>query len=390
MKFADGQIATLSACPVCGSTAEIIAEMPDYPITEVFKPYGSDDYRGPSGADQRLLCCAACQHLFLGVQLPRNFIYSHYVTESSASQGAQIALNNFHAFVTARSTIPASGIIDIGANDTTLLGLFAGSGAKLIGIDPNVSSDNPDIDCIKGYVEDCDLASLVPGRRVFLCSHTLEHIYDPRAFLRQLAAVLNAEDDLFMQFPSFELLVRDARFDQVHHQHLNYFSLRSLSQLLAECGLTAVSHRYDADHYGALMCHIRKSGKATAPSFPVLDMAKVHAAQRAFLVSMQAAEARIALLGDDFHCFGASLMLPILGHYLPSLAKARSILDGSSAKHGLTYINFERPIVGDADFDYRGSDLVITAIATKAATRRIAGLLMERGTRNIVLPLNTL
>ncbi len=39
---------------------------------------------------------------------------------------------------------------------------------------------------------------------------------------------------------------------------------------------------------------------------------------------------------------------------------------------------------------YHGSDLVVTAVATKAATRRIAGLLIERGTRNIVFPLNTL
>lgn len=390
MKFADDTITVVADCPVCGIPGEIIAEMPAYPITEVFKPFGSTDYSGPTQADQRLLYCEACNHLYLSHHLPRDFIYSNYVTESSSSQGAQIALDNFHAFVSRAGVGPASSIIDIGANDTSLLRRFAGGGAKLIGIDPNISSDDPGIQCVKGYVEECDLAAMAPGRRIFLCSHTIEHLYDVRAFMRQIAEVLGTDDDFFLQLPSCELLVRDVRFDQVHHQHLNYFSIRSLSRLLAECGLTVVRHHYDSDHYGALMCHVRKGAASqhAAQSIEV-DSGLVRASHRAFMQSMQAAQARIGLLGN-FYCFGASLMLPVLAYYLPSLANAHSILDGSSAKHGLTYINFERPIKGDGGIEYRDSDFVVTAVATKAATRRIAGTLFERGARNIVFPLNTL
>lgn len=390
MKFSEGSVKTYTNCPICSGPAHVVAEMPNYPITEVYKPFCSKDYSGPTSADQRLLCCDKCQHLFLGVHLPRDFIYTHYVTESSSSQGAQIALGNFYNFVVSRYSVPAAGIIDIGANDTSLLERFAGSGVKLVGIDPNISSANPDVHCIKGYVEDCDLAALVPGRRVFLCSHTLEHIYEPRTFLGQIAAALKDEDDLFLQFPSFELLVRDARFDQVHHQHLNYFSLCSLSKLLGEFGLTITAHRYDDDHYGALMCHVRKGGDASAPTIHCIDIGAVCSSHQAFLLSMNAAEARIALLADQFYCFGASLMLPILSHYLPSLANARAILDANVTKHGLTYVNFERPIIGDSEIDYRNSDLVVTAVATKVATRQVARSLIEREARNIVFPINAL
>jgi hypothetical protein len=390
MKFSEGMIKTCAACPICGGYADVIAEMPNYPITEVYKSFGSKEYSGPLGANQRLLCCIKCQHLFLGAHLPRDFIYTHYVTESSSSQGAQIALKNFYDFVISRSSAPAEGIVDIGANDTSLLERFSDSGAKLVGIDPNISSTNPDVHCIKGYVEDCDLTALAPGRRIFLCSHTLEHIYDPRAFLHQIAGVLQLEDDLFMQFPSFELLVRDVRFDQVHHQHLNYFSLNSFGKLLGELGLTITAHRYDDDHYGALMCHVRKGGAVSAPTIPRVGMEEVRSAYQAFLFSMNAAEARISLFDERFCCFGASLMLPILAYCLPSLVNAQAILDASTAKHGLTYVNFERPIIGDTEFDYRSSDLVVTAVATKAASRRVTKLLIERGARNIVFPLNTL
>jgi cyclopropane-fatty-acyl-phospholipid synthase len=234
------------------------------------------------------------------------------------------------------------------------------------------------------------LADLVHGRRIFLCSHTLEHIYEPRLFLSQIAAVLEAEDDLFLQFPSFELLVRDCRFDQIHHQHLNYFSFVSLKKLLGEFGLTITAHRYDDDHYGALMCQVRKGGDVSVPTIQRVNIDVVRASHQAFISSINAAEARIALLGGQFYCFGASLMLPILAYYLPSLAKAHAIIDMSLIKQGLTYVNFELPIIGEAEVDYLSTDFVVTAVATKAATRQIVKSLLERESRNIICPLNTL
>ena len=390
MKLFSDLIKNCSDCPICSLHAYLVADMPSYPITEIYKIFGSKNYSGPTSSHQRLFFCDKCQHLFLGSHLPRDFIYTNYVTESSSSEGAQIALKNFHDFIVARSPGSAAGIIDIGANDTSLLERFAGTGAKLIGIDPNISSSNPDVHCIRGYVEECELETLIPGRRIFLCSHTLEHIYDPRAFLSQIASTLQKEDDFFLQFPSFELLIRDARFDQVHHQHLNYFSLYSLSKLLGEFGLIITAYHYDDDHYGALMCHVRKDDAASVPTVQTVNIETVRSSHRVFLSSMNAAEARIALFDDYFYCFGASLMLPLLAYYLPSLRNAQAILDASDKKHGLTFVNFERPIISDTGVDYPSSDFVVTAVATKAATRRVARLLIDRESRNIVFPLNTL
>jgi hypothetical protein len=390
MKLFNDLIKRNSDCPICTLQADLVAEMPNFPVTEIYKKYNTKDDYGQLCPHQSLFFCDKCQHLFLGSHLPRNFIYTNYVTESSTSEGAQIALNHFYDFVMSRSLGAVDGIIDIGANDTFLLERFVGNGAKLIGIDPNISSSNPEIHCIKGFVEDCELNSLVNGKRIFLCSHTLEHIYDPRSFLSQIASILQEEDDFFLQFPSFELLIRDARFDQVHHQHLNYFSLFSLRKLLTEFGLIITAHKYDDDHYGALMCHVRKDGAASLPTVKNVDIESVRFSHSVFLSSMRAADDRILLLGDQFYCFGASLMLPLLSYYLPSLKNARAILDASNKKHGLTYINFEREIISDEGIDYPSSDFVVTAVSTKAATRRVARVLIDRDSRNIVFPLNTL
>ena len=302
MSMFNEQIENMAICPVCAKQAQTVAQMPNYPITEVFKIYGSQTYVGPMAADQRLLYCSDCQHMFIGALLPRDFIYQNYVTESNASQGAKIALENFHAFILERINVQNCTVIDIGANDASLLNMFKGAGSRLIGIDPNISSDNPDVYCIKGYVEDCDLSSLTEGRRVFLCSHTLEHIYNPRLFLEQLSKVIGPDDDLFMQFPSCELLIRDARFDQVHHQHINYFSCYSFAKLISECGLAMIGYRYDSDHYGALMCHIRRQGSSMViKPQKNLSIDYVRSSLATFMQIMQAAESRVSMLGSEFY-----------------------------------------------------------------------------------------
>ncbi len=146
-----------------------------------------------------------------------------------------------------------------------------------------------------------------------------------------------------MQFPSFELLVRDARFDPVHHQHLNYFSLNSVSILLAKSGMSVVFYRYDSDHYGALMCRIKKSYTIPFSNTVRFSLWDLNAARQVFMQLINAAERRIAAFKDDLYYFGASLTLPILGYSMASMHPTCTILDGRSVKDGLTYVNFLAP-----------------------------------------------
>ena len=143
--------------------------------------------------------------------------------------GATHALKNFFHFVSANSGGKYSSIIDIGANDSSLLKMFESGDNKLVE-DPNMKSDNPNIKCVNEYIEDCDLNEYGEGK-IIVCSHTLKHMYEVRSFFENLISKVSYEDDIFFQFPPLELLVLDSRFDQINHQHLNYFSLKSINSL---------------------------------------------------------------------------------------------------------------------------------------------------------------
>ena len=237
-----------------------------------------------------------------------------------------------------------------------------------------------------------DLNSIVgkTAKKVFLCSHTLEHIYDTKNFFHVLAESSNESDEFFFQFPSLEMLLKDSRFDQIHHQHINYFSLESFSILASEFGFEILAHRFDPDHYGALMTHFRK-GKPNSKlfrykSFPTVEEIKLKYGN--FLRDMQVTNQILQGLKNDFYCYGSSLMLPILAYYLPNMAFCKAIIDDDPSKHGLCFVNFYRKIISGNEIDWVNQNVLVTAVSTKLATRKVLMKLFKIKTKNVILPLS--
>lgn len=383
-------------CPICGGSVSPLINLPNYPVTEIYQNYGQNDFKFPTSFDQSFNFCEVCEHGFLDSLLPKEFIYDNYNTHTSKSEGSLVAIENFYTFIDKNLDSKPNLILDIGANDSSLLRRFKGLESRLIGIDPNIADDSGEIECYKGYIEDIDLHQFKSDKRIFLCSHTLEHIYDPSVLLDGLRKIATDSDEFYFQFPSLDLLVRDCRFDQIHHQHIHYYSLKSFSLLLNQFGFELVQHYFDSDHYGALMCSFKKSiiNKSTLNSevgFKSICANDILLSYNIFASSINASNKRICILEHhNFYCYGASLMLPIIAYYMPNLIYAKSIIDTDRSKLGKSYVNFDRKIVSENTINFSNESFVITALSTKKTTRRIAQKLFELNSLNIIFPFGTL
>lgn len=381
-----------SKCPICNLEQTPLIYLTNYPLTEIYQKFQERSRLLAESFDQNFNYCEHCNHGFLGQLLPRDFIYQNYNTHTAVSIGSITAIKNFSEFVKENSkSIPVS-IVDIGANDASLLTLFKDKGTRLIGIDPNIDSTDDEIELFKDYFENIDPQSFGSGCKLYLCSHTLEHIFEPDVFFINLARNATETDEFFFQFPSLELLVRDVRFDQVHHQHIHYFSLYSFNQLLNKHGFELINYRYDSDHYGALMCFFKKITVAKRPKEieRTISPMQIVMAYNVFRSSLESTNQRLSLDGGTFDCYGASLMLPIIAYYMPNLLLTNCIVDSNSQKTGLSYINFDREIIAETLYNYNDANLIITAISTKMATRKIIKKLIALNVRNIILPFNTI
>ena len=112
--------------PITGGETELIFNLDNYPITEVYQKFGENSFQFPTSFDQELRLCKETNHVFLGRLLPQKFIYNseNYNTLSSSSHGSVVALENFYKFIMKNIPLNIKTIIDIGANDTLLLRKF--------------------------------------------------------------------------------------------------------------------------------------------------------------------------------------------------------------------------------------------------------------------------
>lgn len=372
-----GTLKKSNECPICRRAMERLVDLPRYPLTELYEPDEGTFHHGRGYADQALLYCQPCNHGKLETIVPPAMLYGEgYRTRTAASAGAVRAIQNFRKFVGDFADLDRRGtVIDIGGNDGSLLGTFPG--ARKVNVDPNAT------DGIRAYIEDADLSEFKGVPKIILSSHTLEHVESAAAMLDKVASIMQHDDLFAIQVPSLELMVRRWRMEQIHHQHIHYYSERSLSALLAGFGLEVVQTRFDEDHYGALMVLCRRgTGKVVGERILGTE---IETAWGRFLSLTYSCDRQ---LGDGFIALGAALMLPVAAYYLPNLTKVEYIADNDRSKDGLRYVNFNKRI--RCDYDLAGRDVVITAINTKLACRALAALAFEKGARNVLVPMQML
>jgi hypothetical protein len=296
-----------------------------------------------------------------------------YRTKNSGT--AQAAITRFLDFI---GVVPGvDTVIDIGASDGYLLS-YSGIAHK-VAVDPHAEIE--DGDAVRALFENAALSSYQGRRKLFVASHTLEHVPDVDAFLSKISGLWRDGDKLAISVPSLDLMVAECRMDWVHHQHVQYFSERSLGLLLAKHGFGILKSQFDHQHWGALMllCD-RKVRGVKAESMNKWTISRAHTEFEHMISEVSVPKGAIG--------FGAGPMVPVLRYHLPALENIAYIADNDRSKNGLRYTNFDKSI--RADYDLADRDVVITAVTSKLSARALTAQAFERGARNVIVPVKVL
>jgi hypothetical protein len=373
-------------CPICNKKSLPIIQLPKYPITELYVEWTSE-FIDNGLLDQALYFCEVCSHAHLEKILDVRFIYQNYVTTSAASQGAIDCLLSFKRFID-RHVLATNYklIIDIGGNDSSFLSYFRDSNLRLVNVDPNATGEDR-YEMVRCFLEDIDLKDYKNiSKKIIVSSHTIEHLAQPSELIRKISESLNVDDYCFLQFPSIESLLNKMRFDQICHQHLNYFSLTSISKLLNNYELNVHDHEYDDTHYGTLRVMVSKKKnilkKTIDDMIEVSNFSKNH---HHFSEYYRQLNVVISSNVNDVAGFGAGLMVPTLAYYLPIISSLKYIHDDNPDKHGKRFINLPPKIVPSTILNPLDS-VLITSISTKSAARAIYKKLVSLKVKQIILP----
>ncbi len=386
-------------CVICGAAScEALIDLPQFPLTEIYVEQKVTQKIGL--VDQKFHFCQTCGHGQLANLIDKNILYGHcYRTRTSSSPSAVGALDVFADFIeNILGDRKVKTLLEVGCNDIYFLNKLKDKADVLYGIDPilkdkeNQVSDSK-IKLIGDFFENVDLKAVRIKADIILSSHTFEHVEQPAELIEKL--IISAADNalFFFQFPGLDALVRDARFDQMFHQHLNYFSERSVQFLLEKLGVELIDIKVNPYHWGALMVAFRKKkadrAKSKNISVPITG-ALIKQQYQVFKNNMQVTAGRLAVIPDEnLYGFGAALMMPVLDYYLEGLRRIKYIIDDDKNKENLYYLNFPvqiKPV--EYIQDIQEAVIVLTAIYSLTSQRAILKRLIDLKVKQIILPIN--
>ncbi|MEI6260697.1 MAG: methyltransferase domain-containing protein [Deltaproteobacteria bacterium] len=384
------------ACSVCDAKdlSEIL-DLPNLPITGLFSKDKPVNFL--SGFNQSLLWCPKCGHGQLRNQINPSILYdsSKYSFKTSISATARIGTENFITFLKRVSLKKKYNcILDVGCNDLYLLEKLEYLGKYKVGIDPiwrTKVTDNvfESTNVIGETIEEANLKNLLPSKPdLILCRHTLEHIYNPLQILRKLIEC-SADDALFVfELPSFESMIERLRFDQIFHEHLQYFSKSSFEEMLINSGANVIEFDENYHDWGALLIAFKKDSGQRKNN--IFSFSERNICQRLDIFRKQLEstyEIIRTLKPDSLYGYGAALMLPVLAyHFKSDLSFLAGIIDDDKNKDGIYYQNLPMQIIHSSKIkELEKLSILITALDN---IKPIMSKLLSVRPKHIIYPFN--
>lgn len=262
-----------TACRSCGGSAlEDVINLGELYVSSFPKPGEPDGPKVPLN----VVRCLQCGLLQLRHTTNPDLLYRTYWYRSGTNQTMRLALADI-AQAMQRNVGLESGdiVVDTGCNDGTLLASYAVPRLRKVGFEPAsnvaaVAREIPDVSVIDDY-----FTSRAPGfdqlRGQVKAVTSIAMFYDlddPHTFIRDIDSIL-AKDGLWIIQISYlpSMLERNA-FDGICHEHLEYYSLRSIQQLLEPHGFEIRDAELVDLNEGSIRLYVRRAheGADAGPS----------------------------------------------------------------------------------------------------------------------------
>ncbi len=252
---------SVHTCTACGyDSLKNVIDLPLLPITGIYVKQRMVDRIG--NIDQTLCLCDRCGHVQLKNFIDPKIIYGgDYYTRTNLSLSARNANDVFLKFIRkiiGKKTLRS--VIEIGCNDQYLLNSLSGQSKKLYGIDPILeNSEHEKISLIGDFIGNCN-SIVFKEADLVISSHTVEHLEKPFEVLKDLLDKTPIETVFCHQFPCFDVLIENSYFDQVFHQHFNYFSQYSLVKMFDKLEVQIIDLKHNPYHWGSILVAYKNPG----------------------------------------------------------------------------------------------------------------------------------
>jgi len=215
------------------------------------------------------LACPQCSLVQLGLIVDKEILFPPEYPYTSGT--TKILRDNFSELYSESQTIvpmrPEDLAADIGSNDGTLLSNFQRGGHRVFGIEPSQVGTLANQRGIPTTIAFFGRAAAEETRRqhgpakVITATNVFAHIEHIHDIIDSILLLLD-ETGVFISESHYLLsLVETLQYDTIYHEHLRYYSVRSLQYLLGMHGLEVIHARRIPTHGGSVRVYAARKGR---------------------------------------------------------------------------------------------------------------------------------
>ena len=212
--------------------------------------------------------CEKCHNCQLSVAVnPKKMFTNYLYTSSTSASFREHFINAANKYIKdLKLKSKKSYIIDIGSNDGVALRPFKDLGFnKLLGIEPakNLArlANKNKIKTFNGFLEKKNLIKIKGKADLILASNVFAHADKLKEMAECMFKLLNKKGIIIIEVQYLLNTLQDLTFDNIYHEHYNYWSLTSLVNFFNQFNSTIFKAEQIKTHGGSIRVYIKQGKK---------------------------------------------------------------------------------------------------------------------------------
>ncbi len=213
--------------------------------------------------------CEECFNCQLSVAVSSDEMFLNYLYQSSTTKKFREHFEKAaKKYIEEFNLDKDSYIIDVGSNDGIGLKPFLDNGFKnILGVEPakNLSdiANQNGINTFNGYVHEKAKKPEKNGADLILASNVFAHSDDLKLMAESIKKLLKPDGKIIIEVQYLVDTIKDLTFDNIYHEHTNYWSLTTLNNFLKKLNLYVYKAEKIETHGGSIRVYISQDKNIT-------------------------------------------------------------------------------------------------------------------------------
>ena len=218
--------------------------------------------------------CPNCFNCQLSFTVPATQMFDDYLYVSSTNQTFRNHFSNMaDRFIQEFGLNQESFVLDIGSNDGVFLAPLKENGIKILGVDPaenlvNLANSNG-LETLHGFFDNKITDEIIASKGradIVTAFNVFAHADDLKSIAQNVFKVLKDSGIFIIEVQYLLDTIKDLTFDNIYHEHVNYWSVHTLQFFFHSLDLQLVKVEHVNTHGGSIRAFISAKKEAETDS----------------------------------------------------------------------------------------------------------------------------